>query len=350
MKQLLKSEFILSLAILAMIVATLPLLSSHVTHAYAGSPSSGEAITNCPQPPQNVNLMTLSDAQLDLYGLPTHSMINRNPQVWTSVLAHATHRTCGSYPDPLKRSHRPVNAHHFVPAISCSGCYSKNWSGNVDYGQRGTYRDGSVNFTVPSINGAFSPSNSDVSTWVGVGGDSDFTSPIVLVQAGVDVYKACSVCPQYNESFYEVWPNQPTEQNLPLCRLNTGDQVYAFIDSNDNNNGKDYFYISNVSANCYNSYTIRNSSYFSDSATGECIVERPTNTSTGGYYQLGDFGTIHLTGCTIDTNTQVNGVGNYPHVYYTMTSDGTSKGNVLAYPGSITGGGYDFPVYWRASA
>ena len=136
------------------------------------------------------------------------------------------------------------------------------------------------------------------------------------------------------------------EQDLPLCRLNTGDKVYAFIDSNDNNNGKDYFYLDNVSANCYNSHTETNHSYFSDSATGECIAERTGNNS-GGYYYLPDFNTEQFSGCTIDTNTDVEPIGYWTHVYHTMTSDGTSSGTVLAYPGALTNGGYDFPVYWK---
>lgn len=327
-------------------ITTISTASAHTSIAVTHLQSTGKTI--CLQPPQNIDLMTLTDAQLDSYGLPTHSILDRNPKQWSARLAHAKHRTCGSYPDPLKRTHH-FPSHQSNSPNSCFGCPSVNWAGNVDTGARGTYRDGSVTVTVPNINGALSNSNSDGSYWVGVGGDSYITSPAEVVQAGVDTYKACSACPQYNTSWWEVYPNIKPEQDLPLCRLNTGDQVYSFIDSNDNNNGKDYFYISNVSANCYNSHTETNQSYFSDSATGECIAERTGNNS-GGYYSLPDFGTEQFSGCTIDTNTRVDGVGNYTHIYHYMTSDGTSSGRVLAYPGPITNSGYDFPVYWKGGA
>jgi hypothetical protein len=203
-----------------------------------------------------------------------------------------------------------------------------------------------VDFSVPNIL-TTSPIGSHVSMWAGVGGDSLTTSPTVLVQAGVDSSKTCGAC-QFNESWWEVWPYLP-EENLPLSRLNVGDQIHALITSNDNNDGQDYFYIENYSANSYNSHTETKSSYFSDSATGECIVERVGQFGTSNLYPLAQFNppgnTEQLSSCAIGVqNGGINGVENWHHHYGYIVN---SSNKVLASPGPITNYGYDFPVYWK---
>lgn len=92
---------------------------------------------------------------------------------------------------------------------------------------------------------------------------------------------------------------------------------------------------------------------FSDSAAAECILERPT--VNYAYAPLLEFNpnagslsnTETLTGCEVFTNAGVNAIGNVTHFGFTMDD---SSGNVLAYPGPIYAGGYDFLVYWRASS
>jgi hypothetical protein len=151
----------------------------------------------CSQPPQNINLMALTDSQLSLYGLPLHALIDQNPQYWSNLFAHIKQHVCDTSPASSHRTHqlRPGSR------SSASLLYSQNWAGNVDYGNRGTYRIASVDFYVPKITNLYS----DVSFWAGVGGDGDFTSPQVLVQAGVDISTTCCSI-QYNESWWEVYP------------------------------------------------------------------------------------------------------------------------------------------------
>ncbi len=291
---------------------------------------------HCVQPPSSMNIVTLSDAQLSLYGFPLHATLDKNPAYWAGKLAHVTRRTCGSSPESRKITH------HRAPGISPSNVselYSLNWSGNVAYGSRGTYRDAMVDFYIPSISGS---TGSHVSFWAGVGGDSTWGgSSTVLVQAGVDITKTSSG--QSNESWWEVWPDN-LEQNLPLSRLNTGDEVYAYISSNDSNDGYDYFLLENETVGSYNSYTSYNSSYFSDSATGECIGERPT--INGSYSSLANFGTEQLYGCYIETSSTGQGIDSWPHDYYIMED---SSGNYLATVGSISNT-TDYPLYWQRAS
>lgn len=307
------------------------------------------ATSVCLQPPQNIDLTTLDDTQLRLYGLPAHSVLDRDTQKWSHRLAYAKHRTCGSYPDPQKKTHHLISSSKQVPDVT--GLYSKNWSGNVDYASRYTFGIAEAEFNVPSLFIPGSPINSHVSIWAGLGGDADFTSPTVLVQAGVDSSVTCGSC-QYNESWWEVWPYNE-EQNLPLSRLNSGDDIYITVTSNNSNDGQDYFYIENITANSYSSKTVTIRSYISDGATGECVLERPGIFGTNQYYALAQFNpqqsnTENISNCAVTgVKGGIVGIGNQNHDYYTMTSDGTSGGRILAKLGSITNYGYNFPTYWK---
>jgi len=226
-------------------------------------------------------------------------------------------------------------------------CPNTIWAGNQDVGSRGTYREAEAEFSVPNI--PESPSNAEVLIWAGIGGNDYVTPSSVLVQAGV--FETPQGNGIYHESFWEVDPGTSGIQNLPLCSLTAGNVVYVYVSSNPDNNGQDYFYMQNETANCYNSYSTGNKSYISDSATGECIVEREINIEA---YPLADFGTAtfdHSDGCEMfDNSTQVlNGIGNFPHNYLQIYNDPSNPNSntIMASVGSIYNYGYDYSVYWK---
>jgi hypothetical protein len=316
---------------------------AHSSHAYAQGIQRTAPLT-CPQPPQNVNLMTLSDTQLRLYGLPSRATINENTKEWAFLFSHAKHRICGSYPDPQKRIHVLRSA---VSTGPYTGFSAPNWAGNVTEGNRGEYRDAQVDLYVPAI--SLNVYNALASFWTGVGGDSDFTSPAKVVQAGVTaqvVWNGVQFA-QANTSWWEVYPGY-AEQDLPLGRLDVGDHIHIYAGSNLNNDGYDYFYMQNISYNTYNSYTLYGSANFSDSESGECIAERLK--VNGSYAPLAQFSnsgqpanTMKFYSCAIyDIQRGGNGIGNLPHHYYYI-SDGTQT---LASPGPIVNNGFDYPVIW----
>jgi hypothetical protein len=301
-----------------------------------------QAAQSCPQPPQNVDLMTLSDAQLEYYGLPTHDILNQDPQGWSALLAHAKHRACGSTPDPQKKIHLPPARQH---GTGNTGYTAPTWAGNVAYGSRGTYREAVVDFYVPTVvwNGSI---DAELSIWAGVGGDTGQTSPAKVVQAGIETQYAPGIG-QYNVGWWEVYPGY-SQQNF-LGGLNHGDHIHVFVSSNVNNDGYDYFYVQDITQNYYNSYKDTASQDFSDSATGECIVERPSDDNHQPY-PLAEFNppghTEQLSSCEIANSTGTyKPIGNWPVYYYTMVNGN----DTLAYPGPITNGGLNYPVYWVAS-
>lgn len=166
------------------------------------------------------------------------------------------------------------------------------------------------------------------------------------MQAGVSTtyYKGTL----YIESWWEVYPEYDSVQLLPIGAISAGNTIYAYAESNLNNDGYNYFFIQNQSTSSYNDKTVFG--LFSDSATGECIVERPQ--IKGFVPPLLEFNpngnpkdTEALDSCTISTNSGSNGIGNYPHYYFSMYNGN----DLLAYPESITGNGYDYLVKWVAS-
>ncbi len=311
--------------------------SAHTSAFLAGDvPQAASAA--CPQPPQNVDLMTLSDAQLQLYGLPPHQVLNQDPKEWSYLLAHAHHRDCGSTPD----SHKHTQLPHPRQSGIINGT-SPNWAGNVAYGSRGTYREAAVDFYIPTL--APVVNDSWVSIWAGVGGDGTQTSPAKVVQAGV----VSTFYPTYqvNEGWWEVYPGY--DEQIFLIDLHSGDHIHVYISSNLNNDGYDYFFVQDITQNYYNTHQDTTSQDFSDSATGECIVERPLDDS-GQLDPLAEFNppghVEQISSCDIANSTgQYQPIGNWPHYSYTMVNGSKT----LAYPGSITNGGLNFPVTWAAS-
>lgn len=124
----------------------------------------------------------------------------------------------------------------------------------------------------------------------------------------------------------------------------------AYVSSNLNNDGYNYFEIENVTINNYNSYThtTGNGAYFSDSATGECTLEH-IKVGDGLYQDLAEFNpnggrTEEFDSCEIiDRNGVQKSVGGWPNRALQIWVGSTE----LAYPGSLFNGGQDFLVYWR---
>lgn len=293
----------------------------------------GSGSQTCAQPPQNVDLMTLSDAQLRLYGLPQHNALDNNPAQWSVVLAHAKYHYCTSSPGVNAAAEENSPA---APDVTES--FSSSWAGNVATGARGTYRLAEVTFKVPTVS---SPHSSNAAFWAGVGGA--VSSPFGLVQAGVTVSVSSSGA-QTNQAWWEIvgTPANPLPQYFSFA-VHTGDTIMAYVDSNLDNDGYNTFFVDDETTGGYGSPT-NPPTYFSDSATGECIAEKHTSPP------LSDFGTVDLDSCILGTSsTATQGIGDWPHFYYACTSNGTSTGTKLISVGSITNS-EDYAVIWRAAS
>lgn len=269
--------------------------------------------------------------------------------------------------------------HGLAPRTS-SGCQGGgpgtqtfgNWADNEAVGTncpRGVYRSATMQFYVPSINTSLS--NAKLGIWTGVGGDESVTSSAVLVQAGVVITVVNGH--QSNESFWEVVPGFAA-QNLPLCRLNVGDEIYVDVESNVNNSGYDYFEIENETAmshgfpTCYNTCRLDTTGthpsqgacanvagatrYNSDSASGECTIEQLWNSTFTTAFPLPQWtgkgpgegtSTLTLRACYINTTA----IGNQSHGYSNISENFVSC-PCLTRVGPIVDVGQDFTTTWLA--
>jgi hypothetical protein len=174
--------------------------------------------------------------------------------------------------------------------------------------------------------------------WAGVGGDGR-TSGYHLVQAGVSIGVSASNAYSIYAFWEVVWAPHGNigPRNLNLSRINPGDTIYVYVSSNyvgDPN--VDYFFVLDESTNSYGAY--RTAGYISDSATGECIGERPGNPPSSNY--LANFGTMWFYGCNISTNSAGKGVGHWPHNYWVAVGS-----RQLVYVGAINNGS-NYPLTW----
>ncbi|HLI69611.1 MAG TPA: G1 family glutamic endopeptidase [Ktedonobacteraceae bacterium] len=306
-----------SLVVVSLLISIFHIVSLHNAHASSLAPmtvqqlaASGEA--KCLQPPQHSNLKTLSDTQLIEYGLPPHAVIDQDLAQWQQALASAGHRSCGTTPTGSGRTHLLQPSQQKVqPNASLPTQFITNWSGYVVHAARGTYKAAEVTFKVPTLKAG--AKGAHVSIWAGIG---DGSSPFSLVQAGVDSTLNANG-KQSNVSWWEVVSNSPgntsfPEENLPLAKgLHNGDDIWVYVSSNPSNDGFDLFYIENKTTHDYNSHTLLGGQDLSDSASGECVVERPS--IGGGLSSLANFGTEAMSQCDlyVDGNAALKPIGDF---------------------------------------
>lgn len=333
-------------------VTTTAIASAHTSTPMAAR-SQQSAVAPCLQPPQNVNLITLSDAQLQLYGLPNHATFNENPRLWTRILAHAKYHSC----TPAVDGNRGPSVKRAIPhTVGCTQpgemCPNPNWAGNEAVGSRGTYKEADTEFYVPSI--STSVVGSRVSLWAGVGGDPNFAgNSWVLVQAGVDAF-VDSNHHQINQSWWEVVPGY-SEQHLPFSKgLHVGDDIAVIVHSNSYSYpNQDAFFLDNFTTNEYIN-KISSSLALSDSASAEWIVERVTvGCCLAPLAQFQNSGqppnTVRLYGNEAEKNgsSQTYSVASLSHLYNQIYVDPNNLNTLMASVGPIDQNGYDYSVTWH---
>jgi hypothetical protein len=297
----------------------------------------GEA--SCLQPPTNVNLLTLSDAQLALYGFPAHAVINQDRPRWENTLAYARHRVCGS--SPATSAQRIVNGPTGTQManVTVSKQYGFHWGGDSSYWSSGAFRSAVANFYVPALQPSSPTQNSYVSFWVGLGGDAARagSSAYELIQAGISM----QVTPNGTQTATAFWENEGAKGSTgqqPLgFSVAAHDYIFADVTSNLGGDGYNSYTVDDETSGRYN--TVFFSNYFTDGETGECIAEV-------NFGLLADFGTEEFYGCTIGTNSITNTINNWNHYYWIPTTTGTSSGTVLITAGPISSTG-NFNVVWK---
>ncbi len=222
----------------------------------------------------------------------------------------------------------------------------KVWAGNeaVEVNPvRGEYTTVSMQFTVPTITGSV---GDGVVVWAGLGGDEFATTPTQVVQAGIESVIDGSG-QQVNLPWWEVYPYN-TAQAISMGTINPGDTIAVTVSSNSLGSDADTFVLTDETTNdSSNTITLNGDAGLSDSATAECVVERPTPSGnfSGDLADLNSpSNTLTIDNCSVGTNASGSqtGIGNVAHRDLSMW-DGSTE---LAAPGAVSDDGNSFPVYW----
>jgi hypothetical protein len=239
---------------------------------------------------------------------------------------------------------------------------------------RGIYREAQMYFYVPTIKTTVA--NAAVGIWAGVGGDNTAVNlkvhTAVLVQAGVLTTVVSGQ--QVNRMFFQIVSSQSSNSpySLPVefmtaCQVNAHDHIYVDVQSNLNNNGWDYFHVQDLttpSSGCVQQCSIDTTgtrgnmgaacpigiigrtSYNSDSATGECVIEHVQ----GGSYPLAEWtggnneGThnLRLYGCSLNQTYVIA----QTHAYSNISHNGQNSGCPCLTQVEPLDSSGDFTVTW----
>ena len=220
-----------------------------------------------------------------------------------------------------------------------SSLYSNNWSGYAAASSplgTTTFNSISASWIVPEVTSALAPGYSSV--WIGIGGSLERSTR--LIQAGTEQDVASNGMKNYY-AWFEALP-RPT---VNVGRVLPGDIINVRIDRvGDPQSTRWHVSLSRESKGIVTTLadsdvTLRiNSKSMMGSA--EFIVEAPAIVSgrtISQYLPLADFSTVTFTNCT----TNLGGIGSLPNLYqFTMTSDGTKDGTLLASPSVLSNDGF----------
>jgi hypothetical protein len=206
---------VVALSILLLLFATwlTPIASAQQVNRIAASAPNADA---CTSPPTNFDPQTASNTELQSYGLPLLGP-GKDKSQWLNVLSHAKHRVCAS--STKRASHYPQPA----PKNSATSV-STNWSGYI---QSGNYLEIQSYWTLHFYNS--SPSDSDESSWVGLGGNCANCN---LLQAGTSDGPKDGIT-----MWWEEYPAN-TMQAVGGLLCNSGDTIYGEVSYNYNDSNQ----------------------------------------------------------------------------------------------------------------
>ncbi len=240
----------------------------------------------------------------------------------------------------------PVHRRLFKETPTQAYTYSANWSG--------FFADTSSSRVIgewqqPSITADASHRPSYACFWAGIGGHY---SGDPLIQAGSNG-NVDSNNIKHTDLWYEiVGSSADTQHQVLLTNLSeadAGDYIYTDIYVEDNSTAglTAHFYIANITQNESTSFIVPYISGIGTSSdTAEWIAER-TMVNNSLAANLTDWGVIHFRDCQYGSagSTSFISSSDSNMENETLTSNGTSSGDILAFPGTI-GGDADFNVTW----
>lgn len=231
----------------------------------------------CSQPPVTIDHATLSNADLDKYGLPRYQS-GMNKVAWQSTVRAMKHHVCSGtltrYSNSLATG--TYSTHQQAPTCSPYNLGSATWTGNITVNastdgtctQGNQYTEADAVFSVPCVKPG-SPTGVE-SSWVGLGGVNNSN----LVQAGSHSEIWYDIFGGTHYNYYAWTQNVATSSTETwLFGVNCNDRMQVFVyHSNET-------YLVDHTNGDYNTTTTGPAASY---ATAEWIVERPSSCNIFG--------------------------------------------------------------------
>jgi peptidase A4-like protein len=317
----------LRMLVTCVITLVIPLLMfTSPLQAFASAASqSHPSVADCPSPPAGFDPLHASDAELRYYGLPLRPTGGSAAiSHWENVVSHAKIRGCDRGQSSF---HEHPTPRHTQGQLGWYWEDGYNWAGwEVN---SSTFKYALADWTIPCVDGA-SPTNSDTSAWVGLGGD-----PGNLFQAGTYWNRQNRAW----EAFYEYVPG--ASQAIHLAWLPCGHLMTAQIDYGLTYGGKSYYYVADYTSGGYWSGSI---SFTPASNSAEWIAEA-SYCSSSAWYKEAKFYTYGWTYAQAGSTFTAHPISYWASEarFYSTDPNGS---NLRAEPGPLGGDGMSFSMYW----
>ncbi|GHO80369.1 hypothetical protein KSD_81400 [Ktedonobacter sp. SOSP1-85] len=298
--------------------------------ALAHTHSIDESQPVCLQAPNSLDPSTLSNSQLQMYGLPLRPSNAQSQEKWLKNANRIKHDKHVCDPQKVVGTLAHHASYKYSKAITpyVTQHSTAAFAGNYAIGSRGYYTTSNANWNLPCMN--TSVRDSRASIWVGLGG---FVSPNPLVQAGTDVLVDGNGSVTYYAWIEDTGSGFDFGETFPLSN-GCGTTMYVEVDSNYQGSDNNYYIIDT------NGLNISRTERWPLSAgdAGECIVER-SHDGTGALITLANFNYVAFSNCYMNDS----GIGNWNHDYDIMTN---GAGQVMADVGPISNG-INYHINWH---
>ena len=219
------------------------------------------------------------------------------------------------------------------PAWAATSGFTTSDTGAGYSTQPGPYTKAKMYFTVPRLQPTQSETTA-VHIWTGLQ-RSDATH---LVQTGI----LASITPQGIQTNYAWWMDYGVDPSFTFFSMNVdaGDHIWAYVSSNADNDGYNFYEIADLSKNIVRTHYEYNPNGFIGNAQAMCAIERVARA-------IADFGTISVRDCGTYINGQgsMHAIGNFPNNRMDMAAGGTTE---LVYTTALVNAA-NFSLEWRNS-
>lgn len=295
-----------------------------------------------PMPPEGFDALTATDEQLRIYGIPPRpNKDNADDYLsWVEVVDGYDFKPTPEINVLRHQSDSPSSSSQ-TKLKSVATDTTNIWSGYVsklstDDSQ--FYTQAQIDYIEPTISSVSGVCKN--SYWVGIGGYYSES----LIQAGTETEGTGTHYAWYE--YLGKHGNGIAIKPIPEVSVHAGDKIHVYISFQAANNLFNWYIANSTTGEVKSALIPLDADIYFDGSSVEWIVER---TSHGVPYNLGNYGSLTLTNCKamLNTSNSWTSLGNLSNIIaVTMTSNGSSSGRVLSYPGSIYQSD-QFTCYWR---